>query len=71
MKARKKLKPGTNGRGPTIETISEAELRDLITREARLLGLDFKKAVKRAKKGTLPRSAIGDDLSLLVQLLPA
>jgi hypothetical protein len=52
-------------------TISEAELRDIITREAELLKLDFDEAVARAKKGKLPRNAIGDDLSLLVQLLPA
>ncbi len=52
-------------------TISEAQLRDIITREAQLLELDFSEAVKRAKKGALPRNAIGDDISLLVQLLPA
>jgi hypothetical protein len=51
--------------------ISEDRLRELITREAKLLNLTFDEAVERAKKRTLPRSFIGDDLSLLIQLLPA
>jgi hypothetical protein len=54
-----------------FEEISEAELRDIIKREASLLGLDPREAVRRAKRGTLPRNKLGDDLSLLVQLLPA
>jgi hypothetical protein len=58
-------------RRPLEGTITEAQLRNIIEREARLLNLDFGEAVKRAKKGTLPRNPIGDDLSLLVQLLPA
>jgi hypothetical protein len=67
MKARQKLKAD----GRRLEgMISEAELRGIIEREAELLNLDFEEAVKRAKKGTLPRTPIGDDLSLLVQLLP-
>ncbi|HWO42350.1 MAG TPA: hypothetical protein VNO43_11165 [Candidatus Eisenbacteria bacterium] len=71
MKARRKTK--ANGRRlPRLEgMISEAQLRGIIEREAELLDLDFEEAVKRAKKGTLPRTPIGDDLSLLVQLLPA
>jgi hypothetical protein len=52
-------------------TISQAQLRELIEREGKMLSLGFAEVVKRAKKGTLPRNAIGDDLSLLVQLLPA
>jgi hypothetical protein len=51
--------------------VSEAQLRGIIEREAELLDLDFEEAVRRAKNGTLPRTPIGDDLSLLVQLLPA
>jgi hypothetical protein len=51
--------------------ISEDRLRELITREAKLLNLTFDQAVERAKKRTLPHTLIGDDLSLLIQLLPA
>jgi hypothetical protein len=71
MRARRKVK--ADGRRPRhLEgMVSEAELRAIIEREAEMLDLDFKEAVKRAKKGTLPRTPIGDDLSLLVQLLPA
>jgi hypothetical protein len=54
-----------------FEAISEAELREIIKREASLLGLAPREAVRRAKRGTLPRNKLGDDLSLLVQLLPA
>jgi hypothetical protein len=54
-----------------FEEISEAELRDIIKKEANMLGLRPREAVRRAKRGTLPRNKLGDDLSLLVQLLPA
>ena len=70
MRARRKVK--ANGRRPRLEgMVSEAQLRGIIEREAELLDLDFEEAVRRAKNGTLPRTPIGDDLSLLVQLLPA
>lgn len=51
--------------------ISEAQLRGLIKREAQKLDLTFDQAIERAKERTLPRTYLGDDLSLLIQLLPA
>lgn len=51
--------------------LTEAQLRQLITLEAEALGLDFEEGVKRARAGTLPQNAIGADLELLVELLPA
>ena len=51
--------------------ISVDQLRDIIRREAALLQLSFDDAVTRAKARTLPRNHIGDDISLLVELLPA
>jgi hypothetical protein len=51
--------------------LTPGQLRQLIALEAEALGLDFEEAVKRARAGTLPRDAIGADLELLVELLPA
>jgi hypothetical protein len=51
--------------------LTEDQLHELITLEARALGLDHDEAVKRARDGTLPRTHIGADLELLVELLPA
>lgn len=52
-------------------TLTESQLRQLITFEAKALGLSFEEAVKRARKRTLPRDYLGADLALLVELLPA
>jgi len=60
----------TNGKRK-IKILSESELRALIAEEAKLLGLTFEDAVKRARNRTLPRTYIGDDLALLIELLPA
>ncbi len=51
--------------------LTEGQLRQLIALEAEAIGLDFEEAVKRAGAGTLPQNAIGADLELLVELLPA
>jgi hypothetical protein len=59
----------TNGRRKT-KILTETQLRALIADEAKLLGLTFDDAVKRAKSRTLPRTYIGDDLALLIELLP-
>ena len=51
--------------------LTEAQLRELITLEARELGLEFDEAVRKARERRLPHTHIGADLELLVQLLPA
>jgi hypothetical protein len=51
--------------------LTEEQLRRLITLEAAQLGLDFDEATRRAREGSLPKTPIGLDLELLVELLPA
>ncbi len=51
--------------------LTPAQLRQLITLEARELGLSYDKAVRLARQRRLPRNVFGADLGLLVQLLPA
>ena len=51
---------------PTVD-----QLRRMIEVEAKVLGLSFADAIERARLRTLPRNAIGADLSLLVEMLPA
>jgi len=51
--------------------LTQAQLRRLITLEARELGLSYEEAVRRARERRLPRNVLGADLELLVQLLPA
>ncbi len=51
--------------------LTPAQLRKLITLEARELGLSYDQAVRRARQRRLPRNVLGADLELLVQLLPA
>jgi len=51
--------------------LTEAELRELIKLEAEAIGLDYDEAVKLARERRLPKSPIGADIELLVQLLPA
>ena len=50
--------------------LTEAQLRELIRLEAEELGLTFEEAVKRARERRLPKTPLGADLELLVQLLP-
>lgn len=50
--------------------LTEAQLRELITLEAKALDLDYAEAVKRARERRLPKNHIGADLELLVDLLP-
>jgi hypothetical protein len=56
-----------------IETgeLTDEQLRELITLEARALGLSFEDVLARAQAGTLPKNYIGADLELLVDLLLA
>jgi hypothetical protein len=49
---------------------SDEQLRELITLEAKAVGLTYEEAIKRANDRTLPQSLLGADLELLVQLLP-
>ena len=51
--------------------LTEEQLRELITLEAKALGLSYEEAIKRAKQRTLPRTHVGADLELLVELLAA
>ncbi len=51
--------------------LTPAQLRQLITLEARELGFSYAKAVRLARKRRLPRNVLGADIELLVQLLPA
>ena len=51
--------------------LTDEQLRQLITLEARALGLTFDEAIRRAKDGSLPGCHLGADLSLLVELLPS
>lgn len=51
--------------------LTKAQLRQLITLEARELGLSYVEAVRLARQRRLPRNVLGADLELLVQLLPA
>ena len=51
--------------------LTAEQLRQLITLEAEELGLTFEEAVKLARERRLPKTALGADLELLVQLLPA
>ncbi len=49
--------------------LSQGQLRRLIEIEAGDLGLDFDEAVRRARDGSLPKTVVGLDLELLVELL--
>ena len=51
--------------------LTDDQLRELITLEAKAIGLTYEEAIKRAKDRTLPQSLLGADLELLVQLLPS
>ncbi len=50
--------------------LTKAQLRALITLEARELGLSYDEAVRLARQRRLPRNVLGVDIELLVQLLP-
>lgn len=52
------------------QPITEEQLRELITVEAKEIGLSFDEAVKAAQKGTLPSgSLVASDVAFLVDLL--
>jgi hypothetical protein len=50
--------------------LTDEQLRRLIALEAAQLGLSFDEAVRRARDGSLPKTVIGSDVELLVDLLP-
>ncbi len=52
------------------QPITEEELRELITVEAKEIGLSFDEAVRAAEEGTLPSgSLVASDVAFLVDLL--
>ena len=51
--------------------LTDEQLRELITLEAKAVGLTYEEAIKRANDRPLPQSLLGGDLELLVQLLPS
>ena len=52
-------------------TITQDQLRELITLEARELGLSFEEALRLASEGMLPTGALGTDIEYLAGLLAA
>lgn len=50
--------------------LTDEQLCRLITLEAAQLGLGFDEAVRRAREGSLPKTVVGSDVELLVDLLP-
>ncbi len=52
------------------QPITEEQLRELITVEAKEIGLSFDEAVRAAEEGTLPSgSLVASDVAFLVDLL--
>lgn len=51
------------------QTLTEAQLRQLIELEAKAIGLSFDEALERARERKLPNNPIGLDLSLLIEML--
>lgn len=49
--------------------LTQNQLRQLITIEARVMGLSFDQAVDQARARTLPKTAHGSDIEMLVELL--
>jgi hypothetical protein len=53
------------------QPITEEQLRELITVEAKEIGLSFDEAVRAAQDGTLPSGSLfASDIAFLVDLLP-
>lgn len=53
------------------QPITEEQLRELITVEAKEIGLSFDEAVMAAQKGALPSGSLfASDIAFLVDLLP-
>jgi len=53
------------------QPITEEQLRELITVEAKEIGLSFDEAVKAAQEGRLPSGSLfASDIAFLVDLLP-
>jgi hypothetical protein len=51
--------------------LTSEQIRQLIELEAKAIGLTYAEAIVRAEARSLPRNGIGNDLQLLVRLLPA
>lgn len=52
-------------------TLTDEQLRQLITLEAEALGLTYEQAIEKAKARTLPKNYLGADIELLVSLVAA
>lgn len=53
------------------QPITEEQLRELITTEAKEIGLSFDEAVRAAQEGSLPPGSLfASDIAFLVDLLP-
>jgi hypothetical protein len=53
------------------QPITEEQLRELVTVEAKEIGLSFDEAVNAAQEGTLPSgNLLASDIAFLVDLLP-
>ncbi len=51
--------------------LTEDQIRELIALEAGEIGLSYEEAIRHARERSLPKSPIGADIELLVQLLAA
>lgn len=51
--------------------LTKEQLRELISLEAKAIGLSAAEAISRAQDNTLPPNYLGADISLLVELLQA
>lgn len=73
----KRTKDGTRRPlGPTLaralevgNPLSTEQVRELIAHEAELAGLTYEQALRRGQTRTLPRTYLGADLQLLINML--
>jgi len=63
--------PDTLRKALDTGTATEDQIRELITIEARELGMSYSDAIERAQAGTLPASPIGTDIEFLAELIAA
>jgi hypothetical protein len=49
--------------------LSTEDVRELIAHEAKLVGLTYDQALRRARTRTLPHNHLGADLQLLIDML--
>lgn len=65
----RRLEPGLVSALEQGNPLSTEEVRELIAHEAELVGLTYEQAIRRGRTRTLPRTYLGADLQLLVDLL--